>query len=618
MKAKACSAVFAAGLLLAAVPMLAPAPKTEFDAAGFGRLPVLEGGRVKALDSIARNSLLLIRGKQSAIVDGKRMSATQWLLDAAYKPELADTYPVFFIDDPEVRGLLGLEQGKTRYFPYWQIEPKRAEVSEQASAADSVPSARRSRFQAAVLNFDRRLTLYERIKNTFMVSGRQDPAVELAVFSEVVPLALKAIHSGKATTKKERAAIKVLSELLQRYRFLANAAVFKPLPPQAGEPPDAWTAIGETVLRPTGGLEPHPSLASFALLGRAYKNGDAAAFSASLNEHAAWLQKTRPREARRARAEVLFNKAAPFISGMALYLAALLLIFVSWALRREDAASWARALAWSAFAVHTIGLIARMVLQERPPVTNLYASAVFVGWAAALIGLVAERVHKQGFAAAGACLTGFITLIVAHHLAGSGDTMEMMRAVLDSNFWLATHVVIITIGYSGTFLAGALGITWVIRRHLVRDPDPEASKALVSLTYGIVAFSLLFSFVGTMLGGIWADQSWGRFWGWDPKENGALLIVLWNALILHARLGGFVRERGIMLMVVFGNIITSLSWFGVNMLGIGLHSYGFMDKAFVPLSAFITSQFLIMALGYLPPRFWKDSGLPGQSPRSLR
>ena len=122
----------------------------------------------------------------------------------------------------------------------------------------------------------------------------------------------------------------------------------------------------------------------------------------------------------------------------------------------------------------------------------------------------------------------------------------------------------------------------------------------------MIAFSLLFSFVGTVLGGIWADQSWGRFWGWDPKENGALLIVLWNALILHARWGGFVRERGIMLMAIFGNIIVSLSWFGVNMLGIGLHSYGFMDAAFYWLSAFCALQLALMALGALPPRFWSE------------
>ena len=213
-------------------------------------------------------------------------------------------------------------------------------------------------------------------------------------------------------------------------------------------------------------------------------------------------------------------------------------------------------------------------------------------------------------ATAVAAAAGFASLIVAHHLTGDGDTMEMMRAVLDSNFWLGTHVVTITIGYSGTFLAGALAIAWTIRRHLLRGGgDPATSKAIMGMTYGVICFALLFSFVGTVLGGIWADQSWGRFWGWDPKENGALLIVLWNAIILHARWGGFVRERGIMAMAIFGNVITSLSWFGVNMLGVGLHSYGFMDKAFWALSAFIGSQLAIMAFTLLPPRFWRVGGL---------
>ncbi len=103
--------------------------------------------------------------------------------------------------------------------------------------------------------------------------------------------------------------------------------------------------------------------------------------------------------------------------------------------------------------------------------------------------------------------------------------------------------------------------------------DLNLGKALAKMVYAIVCFATLFSFTGTVLGGIWADQSWGRFWGWDPKENGALLIVIWNALILHARWGGLVKERGLMNLAVFGNIVTSFSWFGVNMLGIGLHSY---------------------------------------------
>jgi len=181
----------------------------------------------------------------------------------------------------------------------------------------------------------------------------------------------------------------------------------------------------------------------------------------------------------------------------------------------------------------------------------------------------------------------------------------MLRAVLDTNVWLATHVVCVTLGYSATFLAGFLGIIYVLRGLLTQSFDETTAKSLGRMIYGIVCFATLFSFTGTVLGGIWADQSWGRFWGWDPKENGALLIVIWNAIILHARWGGYARERGIAVLAVFGNIITSLSWFGVNMLGVGLHSYGFMDQAFGPLLAFIASQLTIVALGLLPEKYWR-------------
>jgi ABC-type transport system involved in cytochrome c biogenesis permease subunit len=250
------------------------------------------------------------------------------------------------------------------------------------------------------------------------------------------------------------------------------------------------------------------------------------------------------------------------------------------------------------FLLHSAGLLARMALEGRPPVTNLYSSAVFIGWGAILLSVVVELMYRNAVGTVVAAIVGFATLLVAHHLSLSGDTLEMMRAVLDSNFWLATHVVVITLGYAATFLAGAVAIVYLLRR-LVGGVPKKAAQSLRGMVYGIICFATLASFVGTVLGGIWADQSWGRFWGWDPKENGALLIVLWNAIILHARWGGIVRERGMMVMAVFGNIVTSWSWFGTNMLGIGLHSYGFTNAAFTWLSAFVASQLIIMGLGFV-------------------
>ena len=201
---------------------------------------------------------------------------------------------------------------------------------------------------------------------------------------------------------------------------------------------------------------------------------------------------------------------------------------------------------------------------------------------------------------------GFATLIIAHHLAFTGDTMEMMRAVLDSNFWLGTHVVTITIGYGATFLAGFLAIIYIFRGFFTQSLDKSTADALTRMVYGIVCFATLFSLVGTILGGIWADQSWGRFWGWDPKENGALIIVLWNAIILHCRWGGLVKTRGLMALAVFGNIVTSWSWFGVNMLGVGLHSYGFNDKGAIWIVSFVVSQLIIIAIALIPLEKWRS------------
>ena len=152
-----------------------------------------------------------------------------------------------------------------------------------------------------------------------------------------------------------------------------------------------------------------------------------------------------------------------------------------------------------------------------------------------------------------------------------------------------------------------LAIVYIVRGVFTRSLDKATADALARMVYGIVCFATLFSLVGTILGGIWADQSWGRFWGWDPKENGALIIVIWNAIILHARWGGLVRQRGLMALAVFGNIVTSWSWFGVNMLGVGLHSYGFMDAAFWWLIAFVVSQLVLIALANLPAEKWRSA-----------
>jgi ABC-type transport system involved in cytochrome c biogenesis permease subunit len=568
----------AGGLALAAAAAgMLPRGKTRgLDLDAFGRLPVLEGGRVKPVDSVARNALLVIRGQQSFRMAGRTILPGEWLLDAMFRPDVADAQPIFFINDPDVLGLIGLRQTSDRYFSFNTLLPHLAEIQRQAESAHAIDARQRTRFQGAIANLFERAYLYYRLRNT--------------------------VQLGDAPLSREIAA-RTASDAAERQVALAQLAFFRPLPPAPGEPTNAWRTVGEALRAPTA--EADPVLQGWARLSAAYASQDAGAFDGAVASVAEFVTAAQPEALRQAGHELVFNRAQPFYAGMVIYVLALLVLFVSWLWKPDLLQPAAFGLLTAGALVHTAGLVSRVVLQGRPPVTNLYSSAVFVGWGAVLLGIVLERVYRRGFATAVAAAAGFASLIVAHHLAGDGDTMEMMRAVLDSNFWLATHVVTITIGYSGTFVAGAIAIAYVLRRHLVRRPDPAATRTLVSMAYGVVCFALLFSFVGTVLGGIWADQSWGRFWGWDPKENGALLIVLWNAIILHARWGGFARERGIMAMAIFGNVITSLSWFGVNMLGVGLHSYGFMDKAFWALSGFIGSQLLLIPFCFLPPRFWR-------------
>lgn len=572
-----CGALALVGALWAAAP---PGRVRGFDVDGFGRLPSLEGGRIKPLDSIARNSLLVIRSQQSFPYDGRTVGADEWLLDVLFRPEVADKQPIFVINDPEVLGLIGLKQTADRYFPFMALAPHLEAIDQQGRAAQMVEAKERTRYQGAIANLFERVFLYYKLKNTVQVEG--------------APLALAI---GAATE----------ADAAQRHETLTELAHFRPLPPLPGQPGDTWRNTGEalTAVARTGAQD--PGLAPLAHLGAAYAAGDVEAFDRGLSELRAVISAARPQALRQTDAEIVFNRAQPFYAGMIIYLVALLVLFGSWLWKPELLRAAAFSLLVSGAVVHTAGLVSRIVLQGRPPVTNLYSSAVFVGWGAVVLGIILERMYRKGFGIAVAAAAGFASLIVAHHLAGDGDTMEMMRAVLDSNFWLATHVVTITIGYSGTFLAGAIAIAYTLRRHLARSIDPSSTKALVSMTYGVLSFALFFSFLGTVLGGIWADQSWGRFWGWDPKENGALLIVLWNAIILHSRMGGYVREKGIMAMAIFGNIITSLSWFGVNMLGVGLHSYGFMDKAFWALTTFIVTQLVLMGFCLLPRHFWKTA-----------
>lgn len=506
----------------------------DFDFRKFGEIPMLENGRLKPIDTVARNALLIIRGRQNLRLDnGKTLSATQWFTDVIFNEVEANKHPVFCIQNPEVLGLFGWTQYNRKFFSHQELEPYFWKIEEQALLAERIESARRSPYETAICNLRNALLVYQELRRNL----------------------------------------------------------------QPGAARDLWG----------GGVSPIGVV--YTTMGEAYRTNHAEVFNYEANTLASLMMRLDPMAASKASKETLFNHIAPFYRCLELYLFAFLLICGSWLVE-----GWTKYLNRSALFIlllaltlHTCGLAARMALQGRPPVTNLYSSAVFIGWGTVFMGLIAERFLRNGIGLACSSMVGFATLVIAHHLSATGDTLEMLQAVLNTNFWLTTHVVTITLGYSAMFLAGMLAMFYIVRGVFTRSLAPEAALALARMTYGILCFAALFSFIGTILGGIWADQCWGRFWGWDPKENGALLIVLWCAIILHAKRDGYIQQRGLMVMALFGNVVTSFSWFGVNMLGVGLHSYGFMEKALPWLIGFIGSQLALMVLAAIPVKRWRSS-----------
>jgi ABC-type transport system involved in cytochrome c biogenesis permease subunit len=351
-----------------------------------------------------------------------------------------------------------------------------------------------------------------------------------------------------------------------------------------------------------------PGAERFIQLLQAYRDGRTRDFNQGVADYHASIAQNLPTSMAKVDFETFFNKLSPFYLCLWFYVLVFVLACFSWLGWRKPLWSAAMGLLLVTLVVHTFGLISRVYLTGRGPVTNLYSSAIFIAWAAVLLAIGLESIYRNGLGAAVASLMGFASLLVAHYLGNDGDTMKPVVAVLATNFWLWTHVPCVTLGYASTFLSGMLAIAYVVLGLFTRVLDADRRKALARMVYGITYFAILFSFVGTILGGIWADYSWGRFWGWDPKENGAILIVLWNAIILHARWGGMVKERGTMLLAIVGNIVTSWSWFGTNLMGIGLHSYGFMDGAATALVWFWVSQALLIGIGLIPTRLWRGIG----------
>ena len=625
--------VFAAAALCSLVPAAADearqsAPAWDKDVVRlFQTLPVLDEGRIKPLDTYAGFKLLKLNGRRSCTTpDGRTLAPTEWLLDTLFFPEAANTYAVFSIDTSDVVVSLGLvphDKKRDRY-SYNELKPGRDKMMEFAELYGHIADKDRSAVQRQILNLAHNFMEYEDLaayagftrkkftlqpceawprifQNATEVSLSEALAKAPQLYNEF--LALK--RDKDALDDARKTSLEAITKLLGDLDGVRKTATALALFPASNKEDKEWMTAADMVMK---AFEQGPKFApELGILSHFEAVGQNLFAPDKLGAAARALSVTVEQTARdrgeyaKIPLEVTFYKGQFFYRSLVFYIIAFLLVAVAWMIPNNRALAWVNVAAVILPTVLlAIGITFRCIIRGRPPVTTLYETVLFTTFVAVVVCLFIELVNRQRIAISMGAILGVIGVFIAnkYEAAEGTDTMPSMVAVLDTNFWLATHVTTISMGYAAGLLSGAMAHLYIIGRALgFKKKDPDFYNTLTRMIYGVFCFGFFFAFVGTLLGGVWADQSWGRFWGWDPKENGALLICLWMLAALHARLGGYIRELGFNIAAVICGMVVAFSWWGVNLLGVGLHSYGFTSGAMTSLIGFWAVEFIVVLAG---------------------
>ena len=506
---------------------------------GIGDIPIQDEGRIKPLDTFARNHLLAFYGKRT--LTNINLSATDWLLDLILNPKSGRDQKIFNIRNPEVASSLFLVWTSEHKYSFNEIAPGLREQASLISVIDQKNNEDRSIFEKQ---------LFELSKN------------------------------------------------ILRFEELSYLKAIKLIPPSNGSENSEWFSPFDFIVkRVPSDNNQNEILSSIQLYLAGRMSKDEAQMDSALYNYETALASFVDQDINIPvlEKESWMNKARLFQMSLGFYLAAFVFLAFSWMIKPILLNKLSYVLLALGTSVHGYAILVRMYIMGRPPVTTLYESVIFVSFIIVLLSIVLERFRRDGLGVFVGSVSGAILHFIGFSYASDGDTLGMLVAVLNSNFWLATHVTTITIGYGASLMAGLVGHLYLI--FLVKKEKNETVlNSIFKNLFGITLIALFFTLFGTILGGIWADQSWGRFWGWDPKENGALLIVLWQLMMIHMRLSGLAKPAEFALGMGLNNIIVALAWFGVNLLQVGLHSYGFDDGVARNLYVFIVLE-LFFCLG---------------------
>ena len=378
---------------------------SDFDLEAFAELPVQVGGRIKPLDSVARNTLLILSGRQKVVTDeGLTLSPIQWFIDLTMRPEVADTYPIFKIEFPDDLGLVGLAEQGQRYYSFNELLPFSEELRRLHGEINPAPELR-SPYEKQIADINNGLLRYHQVMHSLHPVGGPERLDRLV---DEYQSYLATIQPGMIELRKQQAGEEFDAALLKRfitfaddYLKLSTTAHLRVVPPPPPvDPLEDWKNIGLELLDVMKGDSLSPYVTSYASLTMAYRSGDAEQFNSEVNELRERFIADFPDDISRVHYERIFNGLQPFYISMQLYVLIFLAVCISWLRWPRELAKAAFWVLVFAFLIHTFGLLSRMYIQGRPPVTNLYSSAVFVGWGAVLLGILIEKFFKNGIGAA--------------------------------------------------------------------------------------------------------------------------------------------------------------------------------------------------------------------------
>jgi len=583
-------------------------------------IPIHENGRIKPLDTFVRNQLLVIYGKRSIKpkalpeeLNSKGLSAIDWFFDIAINPDEGDKYRVFNISNPEVVASLGLYWDPSHLYNRKEILSGLKNQIDYITTIQGKPEAELTQFDIHMLKVYSNVIQYQTLSYSLscllplIQINHKTIAQSLSVNSgdklsyyqlmrkanQLSPLMERLLNREKNEWLESDYELQHIMGVLNEIDQDKFARILKIIPPESGNQNEEWQSPWELMESRMIGPNQEKLLITLESFLKSRIDKNTVKSDSVLAEYENLL--SHPfnglSNLTNVKLETWTNQANLFYKSIAFYILAFLLLVISWMTKPKLLRRISFACLLGGLAFHFYGILLRIIIMQRPPVSTLYESIIFVSLIGVICASLLEYNRKDGMGIFMGTIVGAALHFVGLGYANDGDTLGMLVAVLNSNFWLATHVTTITIGYGTSLFAGVLGHVYLLQA--IRTPfDKKYLKTVNANVFGATLFALFFTLFGTILGGIWADQSWGRFWGWDPKENGALLIVMWQIMMLHLRITGFVKPMGFALGMILNNIVVILAWFGVNLLNVGLHSYGFATGIAINLSLFIAFELI--------------------------